>query len=49
MGVFGAKIPPTLYYSNIIDSNIWLTDIKDKRRELLSIIKKPSAIKFTSK
>ena len=49
MGAFGAKVPPTLYYSNTADDNIWLADVGDERRELLNIKKKPGTTKFTSK
>ena len=47
MGVFGAKIPPTLYRNNIADGNIWLADIGDKRRELLNTQKKINVLRRT--
>ena len=49
MGVFGAKISPTIYYSDIVDGIVQLKDIGDKRRELLNIKKKPGITKPTLK
>ena len=49
MGVFSAKAPPTLHRGNIINSNIWLTDIGDKKKELLNTKKKLNTTKLTSK
>ena len=39
MRAFGVKVPPTFHYSDMANSNIWLADIRDQRRELLNIKK----------